>query len=346
MFASYSAIMAALLAALLFGASTPFAKLLLGNLSPALLAALLYLGSGVGLWSLRLLRRKRTPHLTAWEWRGFLGAVVSGGVIAPLLLLYGLTRTSASSASLLLNLEAVLTTTIAWIVFKEATDRRLALGMLLIVVGGVVLTWPSATGNSGLTGTALIAAACLCWAIDNNLTRRVAGADADFIAGTKGLIAGFTNLTLCVALGLSRPLPFLVGAAMLVGLIGYGVSLIIFVIALRGLGSARAGAYYSTAPLFGALIAILTLRESASPSFLVSAAFMCAGVALHLTEKHDHAHVHSSLDHSHPHLHDIHHQHEHAFEWNGVEPHVHPHRHAEQVHAHPHFPDLHHRHHH
>jgi drug/metabolite transporter (DMT)-like permease len=339
--------MAALLAALLFGASTPFAKLLLGNLSPALLAALLYLGSGAGLWSLRLLRRKRTPHLTAWEWRGFLGAVVSGGVIAPLLLLYGLTRTSASSASLLLNLEAVLTTALAWIVFKEATDRRLVLGMLLIVVGGVVLAWPTgATGNSSLTGTALIAAACLCWAVDNNLTRRVSGADADFVAGTKGLIAGLTNLELCIALGVTRPSPTLVGAAMLVGLSGYGVSLILFVIALRGLGSARAGAYYSTAPFFGALIAILTLHESISPSFLVSAAFMCAGIALHLSERHEHVHRHLPLDHSHPHLHDIHHQHEHDFDWNGVEPHVHPHRHAEQVHAHPHFPDLHHRHHH
>lgn len=349
MFAPYSAIVAALLAALLFGASTPFAKLLLGDLSPLLLAALLYLGSGIGLWSLRLLRQRRisSPRLKASEWGWFLGAIAAGGLVAPILLMYGLKSTSASSASLLLNLEAVLTALIAWIVFRESADRRLITGMLLIVAGGVVLAWPTGVaGPSTLSGAFLIAGACACWAIDNNLTRKVSGADADFVAGTKGLIAGITNLALALSFGVTRPSAIIVGEAMFVGLLGYGVSLILFVIALRGLGSARAGAYFSTAPFLGALIAVLILHDSTPSTFWISAALMCVGVVLHLMEKHAHEHRHEALHHAHPHVHDAHHRHEHDFNWDGAEPHGHPHRHEAQVHTHPHFPDLHHRHHH
>jgi drug/metabolite transporter (DMT)-like permease len=342
-----SAIAAALLAALLFGASTPFAKLLVGNVSPILLAGLLYLGSGLGLWTFRLLRARRfaVPRLPLHEWPWLLGAIAAGGIIAPVLLMYGLTQTPASSASLLLNLETALTALIAWVVFRENADARIVLGVTLIVAGGAVLAWPQAQVVHGtLRGAALIAGACLFWAVDNNLTRKVASADADFIAGTKGLAAGITNLAIALVLGATWPPPGLVLSAMTIGLFGYGVSLVLFVLALRGLGSARTGAYFSTAPFLGAVIAVVALHEPTPMGFWLSACLMAAGVVLHLTERHVHEHRHEWVDHAHSHVHDIHHRHVHDFAWDGAEPHVHEHHHDELIHDHPHYPDTHHRH--
>ena len=198
----------ALLAAALFGASTPFAKLLVGEMSPWLLAGLLYLGSGLGLAAARLIRdRGWTPSgLAEGEWRWLLGAIFFGGVLGPLALMFGLTRTSGSTASLLLNLEAVLTAVIAWVVFRENADRRIVLGMLAIVAGGVVLSWSGGGGSANdWIGPLAIAAGCLCWAIDNNLTRRVSASDALFIAATKGAVAGTVNVGLAFALGASLP---------------------------------------------------------------------------------------------------------------------------------------------
>lgn len=337
----------ALLAAALFGASTPFAKLLVGEMSPWLLAGLLYLGSGLGLAALRLVRdRGWTPSgLVKGEWPWLLGAILFGGVAGPLALMFGLTRTSGSTASLLLNLEAVLTAVIAWVVFKENADRRIVLGMLAIVAGGVVLSWSGADAASNdWLGPLAIVLACLCWAIDNNLTRRVSASDALFIASTKGAVAGSVNVTLAFALGAGLPAgPTLLGT-LTVGLLGYGISLVLFVLALRGLGTARTGAYFSTAPFIGAAVSLVLLGESTSPAFWIAAALMAWGVWLHLTEHHEHEHVHEPMEHSHRHTHDEHHQHEHDFPWAGDEPHEHWHRHEALVHKHPHFPDIHHRH--
>lgn len=342
-----SPILAALAAAVLFGASTPFAKALLGTTSPILLAGLLYLGSGVGLTLIRLLRDRgwRSAALPAAEWPWLVAAIGFGGVLGPVLLMFGLSHTSAASASLLLNLEAVLTALLAWVVFRENADRRIVLGMALIVVGGAALAWPH--GSPGIStgwGALLIAGACLCWAIDNNFTRKVSASDALFIAGLKGLSAGVVSTTLALALGAHLPATAVVGAAMLVGLLGYGASLVLFVLALRGLGAARTGAYFSTAPFIGALIAIAGFGEAASPVFWLAAALMGAGVWLHLTERHDHLHTHEPLTHAHSHMHDEHHQHPHDFAWDGTEPHTHPHTHAPLTHSHPHYPDIHHQH--
>jgi drug/metabolite transporter (DMT)-like permease len=342
-----SAIIAALLAALLFGASTPFAKILAGDVSPILLAGLLYLGSGLGLAVIRVLRDRRieVPRLPLNEWLWLTGAIVSGGMIAPVLLMHGLTETSASSASLLLNLEAVFTALIGWIIFRENAGTRIVLGMMFIVAGGVVLVWPQGYANQGtLRGSIIIAAACLCWAVDNNLTRRVSATDADFIAGTKGLVAGITNLALSLALGAALPSPLVAMSAMAVGLLGYGVSLVLFVLALRGLGTTRAGAYFSTAPFLGAAIAVLAFHAPTPPGFWISALLMSAGIVLHLTERHSHDHSHDVLVHAHSHYHDSHHRHAHDCAWDGEEPHAHEHRHDELHHHHPHYPDLHHRH--
>lgn len=239
----------------------------------------------------------------------------------------------------------MLTALIAWVVFRENAGRRIVLGMALIVAGGVALAWPTdATGAYDAGGALLVAAACLCWAIDNNLTRKVSGGDATFIAGAKGLAAGIVNLAIGLSIGGHLPAPAPAAAALVVGLLGYGVSLGLFVLALRGLGAARTGAYFSTAPFIGAAVAIGAFSEPTSPAFWLAAALMGAGVGLHLTERHEHAHTHDPLEHAHPHVHDEHHQHEHEGAWDGREPHVHAHRHAAMSHAHPHYPDLHHRH--
>ena len=341
------AIAAALGAALLFGVSTPFAKILAGEIPAVLLAGLLYLGSGLGLAAVRGIRDGgwRSPRLSRPEWPWLLGATAFGGVLGPVLLMLGLASTGAGTASLLLNLEAVLTAVIAWLVFREHASRRIVLGMLMIVAGGAMLSWPAAGDHAAdWRGPLAIAGACLCWAIDNNLTRKVSGADALFVAGVKGLIAGVFNTILALWLGAALPPWGATGSALLVGFAGYGASLVLFVLALRGLGAARTGAYFSTAPFVGAAIAIGFLGEPAGAAFGAAAVLMAAGVWLHVTETHSHAHTHEALQHGHPHVHDDHHRHEHEFEWDGREPHDHVHRHAPVRHAHPHFPDIHHRH--
>jgi drug/metabolite transporter (DMT)-like permease len=337
----------ALMSAVLFGASTPFAKLLVGDVPPILLAGLLYLGSGLGLSLIRLARDRglAAPRLPAREWTWFLGAIASGGVLGPVLLMYGLTRTSAASASLLLNMEAVFTALLAWIVFRENADRRVVLGMALIVAGGALLAWsPGAIVPGAARGAIAIAGAGLCWGLDNNLTRKVAATDALFIAATKGLVAGITNCALAMALGARLPRLPLIASAMTVGLAGYGISLVLFVVALRGLGCARASAYFSTAPFLGAALAVIAFHEPASGAFWLSALLMAAGVWLHLIERHEHEHSHDALAHAHPHVHDAHHRHEHDFAWDGSEPHSHQHAHQPIRHRHRHYPDLHHRH--
>jgi drug/metabolite transporter (DMT)-like permease len=342
----------ALLAAVLFGASTPFAKTLVGQMPPVALAGVLYLGSGIGLlicYAVRALIKRnsqdRPVALTARDLPWFAGAVAAGGVAGPLLLMAGLSSVSASSASLLLNMEGVLTSMLAWFVFKENFDRRIFIGMLLIVSAGVLLSWEQ-TPASGLPWGALaILGACLCWGIDNNLTRKVSASDPLQIAGAKGLVAGSVNLAIGLMLGGAMPEMHTVLLAGVVGFCGYGLSLALFVLALRHLGTARTGAYFSAAPFAGAALSLLMLGEVPGALFWIAAALMGAGIWLHLTESHAHEHEHPPMAHAHRHSHDEHHQHEHDFEWDGgVEPHAHPHHHVPLRHRHPHCPDIHHRH--
>ncbi len=340
-----SAAAAALAAALLFGASTPLAKQLLHDLSPVLLAGLLYLGSGIGLGIIRLIRDRgwRMPSMSAREWLWLALAIGFGGVLGPLALMVGLTRTSAATASLLLNLEAVLTAVLAWVVFRENANRRIVVGMALIVAGALLLAWQGPAHGFGWRAI-LVAGACLCWALDNNFTRKVSANDALFLAGAKGTVAGVVNTGIALVLGAHIPGVFEVGETMVVGLLSYGISLVLFVLALRGVGAARTGAYFSTAPFFGAAVAILAFGTHTSPGFWAAAVLMGAGVWLHLTEHHAHWHTHAAITHTHAHVHDIHHQHTHDFPWNGAEPHTHEHTHVPLTHFHPHYPDAHHQH--
>jgi drug/metabolite transporter (DMT)-like permease len=337
------AIVYVLLSAALFGASTPFAKLLVGGVAPLALAGVLYLASGIGLGIGVLLRRKPVG-LQRGDWRWLAGAIFAGGIIAPALLMYGLRGTEASTASLLLNLEAVFTAAIAWVVFRENVDRRVFAGMMAIIAGGVLLSWQQVPRMAGVAGPLLIAAACVGWALDNNLTRRISGGDAVSIAALKGLVAGAVNFGLALAMGAYVPAPGAILLAGLVGLLGYGISLVLFIMALRDLGTARTGAYFSVAPFFGAALGLFLLGEQADAAFWGAAALMAIGVWLHVSERHEHEHVHDPLTHSHEHVHDEHHQHAHAAGSDARQPHTHVHEHRRLRHRHPHYPDLHHRH--
>lgn len=341
----------ALAAALLFGASTPAAKLLVGDVAPGLLAGLLYLGSGVGLAIVLALRRtmvargraQATLAIPRGDWPWLAAAVVVGGIGGPALLMHGLARTDAATASLLLNVEGVLTAVIAWFVFRENADRQVVLGMLAIVVGGVLLSWEPGGGTVS-AGAGLVLAACLCWAVDNNLTRRVSANDAVLLACIKGLVAGFGNTALALSTGAALPSLGVAWWAAVVGFLGYGVSLALFVVGLRTLGTARAGAYFSVAPLFGVIVSLVLWPEAPRPAFWAAAALMALGIWLHLRERHDHLHTHESLEHSHRHRHDEHHRHAHEPGQPLAEPHTHRHCHEPLTHRHPHYPDVHHRH--
>lgn len=342
-----SPVMAALGAALLFGGSTPFAKMALGDTSPVLTAGLLLFGSGVGLLAAMLVRdRGRSNFGLPKKHRfWFLASTGFGGVAAPVLLMEGLARTGAAVASLMLNVETVFTVLLAWLVFRENSGRRVMAGVALIVAGGITLAWPAGNVDmKGAAGTLAIAAACLCWGIDNNLTRKISEADAMLVACGKGLSAGIINTALAVATGAAIPAWSVIGPVMLIGFFGYGISLALFIVALRGLGTARTGAYFSIAPFIGAALSITAFGDTVSGGFWIASALMGVGVWLHLTEMHSHEHRHPPMEHSHRHRHDLHHDHTHDFAWDGRESHAHPHRHEETTHAHPHFPDIHHRH--
>jgi drug/metabolite transporter (DMT)-like permease len=272
------------------------------------------------------------------------GAILTGGVVGPLLLMWGLAQTPASSASLLLNLEGVFTALLAWFVFKENFDARIASGMALIAAGGVGLSLMGRPVAGVPWGSLAIVGACFAWAVDNNLTRKVSAGDLVQIAMLKGLVAGGVNTFLGLALGAKLPAGFVLLTVGAIGFFGYGLSLTLFVLALRHIGTARTGAYFSIAPFVGAAVAVAVLGDSLSVGFFITAVLMAIGVSLHLTERHEHEHRHEALEHDHLHTHDEHHRHAHNPSDPPGEPHSHPHRHEELIHAHPHYPDIHHRH--
>ena len=338
---------AALGSAFLFGISTPLTKLLLHDINPWLLAGLLYLGSGIGLLLYRQLMRMKPVTLPLVEVRWFAGAILMGGIIAPVLLMFGLVNLPAANAALLLNAESVFTALLAWFVFHENVDRRIALGMIAIVAGAMILSVAETPqSQSGyLLPTLAILAACFAWGVDNNLTRKVSLTDATWITSAKGLVAGTTNLVLAWLIGASLPAWKFIGGAMIVGFFAYGISLTLFVLGLRHLGTARSGAYFAVAPFFGAVFAVLVLHEAVTPTLLIAGGLMAWGVWLHVTEDHNHTHEHAYLAHEHEHNHyDGHHDHDHNPPVATDTKHAHWHEHPILQHSHSHFPDAHHQH--
>jgi drug/metabolite transporter (DMT)-like permease len=334
----------ALASALLFGAAAPAVKPVADTMHPVLLAGLLYLGSFFGLAVTRLIRVSAPPEtrLQRRDLPVLAGAIAAGGLIAPVLLVWGLSGLAASAASLLLASEAVLTMLLAALLFREAIAARVWIAAGFILVAAGILAWTPVLSVPVSLHALAVLGACLLWGLDNNLTGRISLADPFAIAMWKGLVAGGVNTVLGLALAPAVPEISWLGV-LGVGGIGYGASLVLYVLALRHLGAARTAAHFGTAPFFGAALAVAFLGEPLNATLL--AAFVLTGAAtwLVLTERHGHEHDHEAMEHDHRHVHDEHHQHTHRGD-EGPEPHAHAHRHAPLRHRHAHFPDLHHRH--
>jgi len=339
----------ALASAALFGISTPAAKVLVGSVHPAILAGLLYCGAGIGIAVLRrslsaFASGSREVSVGRAELPWLAGAIGAGGIVGPVLLMAGLTRTDAASASLLLTLQGAATALMAWFIFHENFDRRVATGMAFLVAGAAVLAWSGTPTLDSVLGPLVIVGACLAWGLDNNLTRKVSLTDPLQIVQLKGLIAGPCNFALGLLAGGALPDVSTTVVAGVVGFFGYGLSLALFVYALRFLGAARTGAYFSTAPFLGGAVAVIALGEPLTAQLMIAGILMAIGVWLHLTERHEHEHAHAALAHAHPHVHDDHHQHAHGPGDPPGEPHTHFHKHTPLRHSHPHTPDMHHDH--
>jgi drug/metabolite transporter (DMT)-like permease len=334
-----------LLAAALFGVSAPLAKLLLGELRPQLLAGLLYLGAGLGL---SLFLAVRPGHAEAPLRRSdvlpLLAVVAFGGIAGPLLMLLGLLRVGALTGSLLLNLEAPLTILLAVLLFGEHLGRYAAAAAALILGGAALLRLQPGASQADGWGVLLLAGACLCWALDNNLTQRLTLRDPVALVRIKTLGAGSVNLLIALLFGAPLPGPGTISSALLLGCVSYGVSVVLDAYALRVVGAAREAVFFATAPFIGALASVVLCGDRLRVADVGAMGAMALGVALLLRERHAHQHAHSELLHEHLHSHDAHHQHEHAPDDPPTEPHSHAHRHAPLVHDHPHLPDLHHRH--
>lgn len=337
----------ALIAALLFGASAPLAKLLLGEIEPILLAAFLYLGSGIGLLGVKLFLSmnqqwaNNEARVEKSDFGWLAGAILAGGVAAPITLLFSLKNTPAATASLLLNFEGVATTLIAFFVFKESISRRAWWAIALITIASVFLSinlnkeWGFSLGALG------IIVACVLWAVDNNFTRNISAKDPLVIVTIKGLGAGSFSLIMALFLGNRFPLWEVILGALVLGCLSYGVSIVLFIHAMRGLGVARTSALFSTAPIAGIILSILVFQEFPSRLFIIALPLMVIGAFLLVNDEHEHHHVHKLVIHEHSHTHDDgHHEHDDEF----VQKHSHAHRHDELSHSHHHMPDLHHRH--
>lgn len=335
-----------LLAAASFGVSAPLAKQLLGALSPTLLAGLLYLGAAVALWTVRVLRPKsKEMPLTGADALTLAGVVLAGGVLAPVLMLLGLARLSALSATLLLNLEAPFTMLLAVLLFREHLGGRAALAAAFIMGGALILKFEPGELAGDLGGMLLIAAACASWALDNNLTQRLSLRDPFAVVRVKATGAALANTSIALfVLDAPRPSGAVLLSALALGSVSYGASVVLDAYALRLIGAAREAAYFATAPFLGALFATLWLDEPLGSIDLLAMLSMAVGVGLMLRERHGHSHVHEPMEHAHLHVHDAHHQHVHEPGDPPGEPHAHPHRHARLEHDHEHSPDLHHRH--
>ncbi len=337
-------ILQALTAAIFFGASAPIAKLLLGDdIAPIFVAAFLYLGSGTGISLIKLTQRMRSKDVEAKikpaDVKWLAGAIISGGIAAPIILMISLQNTPASTASLLLNFEGVGTTLIALLFFKEAISRRAWTAIIVITLASIFLSTDFESGFGLSLGALGIILACVLWGLDNNLTRNISGKDPLVIVAWKGLIAGTFSFFLAFFLGDELPSLTIILYTLLLGFVSYGLSTLLFIHSMRGLGAARTSALYGTAPLAGVLLSIVIFQEFPSFLFIIAAILMIGGALLLINEQHEHSHAHTVLFHDHSHKHDESHKHA-----KGDEVHSHEHEHAAEEHEHDHMPDIHHRH--
>jgi drug/metabolite transporter (DMT)-like permease len=340
---------AALVAAVFFGCIAPGVKYLTNSLPPQSMAGVLYFSAGIGLLAILIVKNEFLKSFKEFQKKDRLwlsSAIFFGGILGPAFLTYGLMKMSGATTSLLLNLESVLTSLIAWFIFKEHFEKKIVWGMLFIVTGCLILSVGSTDQSTqdSLIGFLFISLACLSWGIDNNVTRNISHLNPLFTASMKGLVAGFANLSLGYFIGEKLHLNFQLFQAALLGFLGIGVSLVAFILSLGKIGTARTGALFSTAPFIGSILSILILKEEIYVPFVLALALMACGVWFHLSENHEHEHTHDVLEHSHEHVHDEHHQHTHSTNDTIEKSHSHLHKHEKLVHKHSHFPDIHHQH--
>ena len=331
----------ALLAALFFGASAPIAKLLLGDIAPIYLASFLYLGSGTGIALTKLTQPKGTEaSIQRADVPWLAGAIISGGILAPIVLMNSLQNTPASTASLLLNFEGVGTTLLAALFFKESISRRAWMAIIVITLASIFLSTDFSGGFELSLGALGIILACVLWGADNNFTRNISGKDPLVIVAWKGLVAGSFSFILASSLGNPFPAVMTILGTLLLGFLSYGLSTMLFIRSMRGLGAARTSALYGTAPLAGVALSIFMFGEFPSFFFIIAAILMIGGALLLINEEHSHTHVHTAIVHEHSHSHDDG-MHGHS---GGEGIHSHGHEHPEEEHDHDHMPDIHHRH--
>lgn len=336
-------ILQALLAALFFGASAPISKLLLGDVPPVLMAAFLYLGSGTGISLVKLSQsltsNQREAGIRRPDVKWLAGAIISGGILAPIVLMISLNITPASTASLLLNFEGVGTTLIALFFFRESISRRALAAILVITLASVFLSTDFTTGFGFSLGALGVILACVLWGVDNNFTRNISAKDPLTIVAWKGLVAGTFSLLLGLLLGQQLPALTTLLNILLLGFISYGLSTMLFIYSMRGLGAARTSALYGTAPLAGVLLSFIIFKDPLTFLFGIAAVLMVAGAYLLANEEHAHFHIHMPVVHEHRHSHDGFHGHD-----DGASVHSHDHEHPRTEHEHGHMPDIHHRH--
>jgi drug/metabolite transporter (DMT)-like permease len=339
-----SFILQALLAAVFFGASAPIAKLLLGDVPPILMAAFLYLGSGTGISLIKLYqratRKQKEAGIKSPDVKWLAGAIISGGILAPILLMISLKNTPASTASLLFNFEGVGTTLIALFFFRESISRRALGAILAITVASVFLSTNFQSGLGFSLGAIGVISACVLWGLDNNFTRNISAKDPLTIVAWKGLVSGTFSLILGLSLGQRIPAITSILSILLLGFLSYGLSTMLFIYSMRGLGAARTSALYGTAPLAGVLLSIVIFKDPLTLLFGIAAIMMVAGTLLLANEEHAHFHIHMPVVHEHRHMHDD------EFHGHGNErdAHSHEHEHPQTQHEHGHMPDIHHRH--
>ena len=335
-------VLLAFASAALFALATPASKLLLVELPPFQLAGLLYLGAALGMLPLVLRQpAARLAGLDRANRRRLVGAIVAGGAVGPVLLLAALRLAPAGSVSLLLNLEVAATAVLGASLFHEPLSRPGWMGAAGIAGAGALLAggdWP------GVAAALLVAAACVCWGLDNHLTALIDGMTPAASTFWKGAAAGSVNLAIGITLAPLAANAWQIAAALAVGALAYGASIALYIHAAQQLGAVRAQAVFATAPFIGAALSFGVLGEPVTAQTLLAAALLAASVWMLFSGAHGHVHQHSAVEYVHSHRHDDgHHDHIHPGA-SPATPHSHPHRHEAQVHAHPHWPDLHHRH--
>ncbi len=344
-----ASIYVAILAATLYGISSPLSKLLLVEIPGTLIAALLYLGAGLGMLAINLIVsiRKKEPteeKISKYDAPYILGMVLLD-IAAPISLMIGLNMTTSANAALINNFEIVATSLMALLIYKEAIGKRLWIGISFITLASILLSFEDLSSFSFSLGSVFVLLACLFWGFENNCTRMLSLKNPLQIVVVKGFGSGFGSLIIALSLKQYSANTLYILLALSLGFIAYGLSIYFYILAQRELGAARTSAYYAVAPFIGVLLSVLIFDQPIALSFILALLLMIVGVYFSGAERHKHLHTHNEIMHAHRHHHqDNHHNHTHDDGLCHNTEHSHFHVHEKTEHSHAHTPDMHHNH--